>query len=179
MKSFMSLVAALAVVTPVATHAACSSDGAASPGSLHRGWILVGWEKRAGDPPFSFESKLGRFYDFMSPDVLLYDDLSPGRRIATSAAAYGAMWTPPFSALREAHHIVTAEPKTIVGKDLATSTLEFAARLTDADGGIAGVLDRSTLVWRCTDDQWRIVREHNSSRPLRSDEIGRLFTGRQ
>lgn len=179
MKSFTSLLAVLAALTPVMAHAACSSDGAASPGLLHREWILVGWEKRAGDPPFSFENKLGRFYDFTSPDVLLYDDLSPGRRIATSAAAYGAMWMPPFSGLREAHHRVTAEPQTIVSTDLATSTLEFAARLTDADGGIAGVLDRSTLVWRCTDNQWRIVREHNSSRFLRPDELGRLFMGRQ
>jgi ketosteroid isomerase-like protein len=75
--------------------------------------------------------------------------------------------------------MVTAEPQAIVGTDIATSTLEFAVRLTDADSGIAGVLDQSTLVWRCTDGQWRIVREHNSSRPLRSDEIGRLFTGCQ
>lgn len=157
---------------------ACPRSGAQSPSGLHREWILQGWEKRAGDAPFDFQAKLGRFYDWSGDGVLLYDDLSPGRRVARNAAEYGAMWSPIFQSQREVRHAVIDGPDVIVGTGLATSTLEFAARLEASTGAITGIRDRSTLVWRCRAGTWRIAREHNSSHPVSRDEIDRLVAVR-
>jgi ketosteroid isomerase-like protein len=180
-------VAALAGVAPAAVAAekplarpavaqpACARRGAAGVGELHRAWILTGWEKRAGDPPWEFDAKLGRFYDGSSDAVHLYDDFDPAHRVARSAAEYAAIWTPPFTALRSAHHAVIDGPDVLLGTgDLATSTLEFAARLEAADRKIIGIRTRSTTVWRCRGGAWKIVREHNSSRTLPDGAIDEL-----
>src|SRR5688572_14550221 len=95
--------------------------------ALHREWILVGWEKKEGDGPFDFRARFGKFYDFTSPDVVLYDDFDPQYRVARSAMGYGDIWTQPFTQLRSAQHGVIDGPEVITGADLATSTLEFAA----------------------------------------------------
>jgi hypothetical protein len=79
--------------------------------NLQSEWILVGWEKKPGDPAFDFRSKLGQYYDFNSPEVLLYDDFEPGRRVARSADAYGNLWKEPFTALRSARHSVIEVPE--------------------------------------------------------------------
>ena len=144
---------------------------------LHREWIMVGWEKLPGDGPFDFRAKLGKFYDFTSPDVVLYDDFEPQYRVAHSAAEYGTFWTAPFSAMRSARHRVLDGPDTVVRKDLATSTLEFAARLEAADRTITGIRARSSLVWHCTAQGWRILREHNSTRQIERGEIDSLIPG--
>lgn len=79
-------------------------------------------------------------------------------------------------ALRRAHHLVLNGPETIIGGELATSTLEFAARLEPAEGQpIVSIRARSTLVWRCTGDAWKIVREHNSTRRITPEESRQLF----
>jgi ketosteroid isomerase-like protein len=143
--------------------------------ALHREWILVGWEKKEGDGPFDFRARFGKFYDFASPDVVLYDDFDPQYRVARSAVGYGDIWTQPFTQLRSAQHGVIDGPEVITGADLATSTLEFAAALTAADGKITGIRTRSTLVWRCSGSDWRIVREHNSSRVVPTPEVQALL----
>lgn len=144
---------------------------------LHREWIMVGCEKRPGDGPFDFHAKLGKFYDFTSPDVVLYDDFDPQHRVARSADEYGTFWTAPFSAMTSARHRVMDGPDTLVRNGLATSTLEFAARLEAADGAITGIRTRSSLVWQCTAQGWRIVREHNSTRLIERGEIDSLIPG--
>jgi len=107
---------------------------------------------------------------------VLYDDMAPEFHVARSADEYRALWERSFQALRRAHHLVLDGPETIVGSDLATSTLEFAARLEPAEGQpIVSIRARSTLVWRCTGDAWKIVREHNSTRRIAADESQRLF----
>jgi ketosteroid isomerase-like protein len=143
--------------------------------ALHREWILVGWEKKEGDGPFDFRAKFGKFYDFASPDVVFYDDFDPQYRVARSAMGYGDIWTQPFTQLRSAHHGVIDGPDVIAGAVLATSTLEFAAALTAADGKVTGIRTRSTLVWRCSESGWRIVREHNSSRVVPTPEVQTLL----
>ncbi|HEV7334329.1 MAG TPA: hypothetical protein VGO06_00050 [Bosea sp. (in: a-proteobacteria)] len=162
------------LITTTADAWDCARTGTTSPAELHREWIMTGWEKRTGDAPFDFKTKLGKYYDWSSTDVLLYDDLAPERRMARSAEAYGAMWTPIFVSQREVRHAVVDGPDAIIGGELATSTLEFAARLEAGDGRISGIRDRSTLVWRCGAEGWRIVREHNSSYPVDRAEIDRL-----
>lgn len=152
-----------------------SCDSSGSVADLHKEWILVGWDKKAGDPPFDFRSKLGKYYDLTSPDVLLYDDFEPQHRVARSADEYGSFWAQPFTQLRSARHSVVDGPAVVAGKDLATSALEFAAALETADGKIIGIRARSTLVWRCHGDGWKIVREHNSSRPVSESEVEKLL----
>jgi ketosteroid isomerase-like protein len=153
----------------------CASSGPASVSERHREWILVGWEKHPGDDAFDFRRKLGHFYHWESGDVRLYDDFDPQYRVARSAGEYGSFWTEPFTALRSAFHRVMDGPDTILGGDLATSTLEFAARLEAADGEIVGIRTRSSLVWQCTSDGWKIVREHNSSRRVPQQEIDAII----
>ncbi|MBA1271778.1 SnoaL-like domain-containing protein [Pseudomonas azotifigens] len=155
----------------------CPTAGPGQIGDLHSEWILVGWEKHPGDGPFDFRAKLGKFYDFTGPNVVLYDDFEPQHRVARSASEYGTFWTAPFTAMRSARHRVMDGPDVIAGSDLATSTLEFAARLEAADRAITGIRTRSSLVWQCTAQGWKIVREHNSTRRVDQDEIDSLIPG--
>jgi ketosteroid isomerase-like protein len=150
---------------------ACATDGDAAVAALHRAWILVGWEARPGDPPFSFRDKLGKYYDWAADNVLLYDDLDPAHRVARSPGAYGAAWEPIFRQNRSAHHRVLEGPSVVYGGELAASNLTFAARIERADGTVVGIRTFTLLVWRCTADGWKIVREHNSSVTLAPGEL--------
>jgi ketosteroid isomerase-like protein len=58
-----------------------------------------------------------------------------------------------------------------MGGELATTTLEFVARLELSDGKVNSIRARSSLVWRCEDGSWRIVREQNSVRDVPPDEV--------
>ena len=167
---------AVAQTQPAADIAPCAITGPASPSELHREWILVGWDKPVPGQAWDFREKLGKFYAWQGRDVMLYDDMSPDFRIARSADEYRALWETSFQALRRANHLVLNGPDAIVGGELATSTLEFGARLEPAEGQpIISIRARSTLVWRCTSDGWRIVREHNSSRRITQAESRRIF----
>jgi ketosteroid isomerase-like protein len=164
----MSIAGALSVIAAVA---ACpSSPGATSPGELHRQWILEGWERREGDGRFVFADKLGRFYSQES-DLHLYDDYDPQHRVAQTAAEYGNFWEGPFNNFKSARHAVTDGPDVLIGGELATTTLEFVARLELSDGKVNSIRARSSLVWRCEDGSWRIVREQNSVRDVPPDEV--------
>ncbi|MFT4055243.1 MAG: hypothetical protein QM681_12120 [Novosphingobium sp.] len=166
------------IATPLVANAAsaqsCPADGNAAPAALHREWILKGWEKHHGDPLFDFGKKLGHFYDWSGETLILYDDMAPDHEVAHSAERYGELFTPLFRQQREVRHAVIDGPDAIVDGRLAVSTLEFAARLVGPDGTVMGIRDRSTLTWRCRDDGWKIVREHNSSHGVSREEIDRL-----
>ncbi len=158
--------AAQAVATP-----ACASNGDVSVSALSREWILVGWERKAGDGPLNFREKLGRFYDWSASDVVLYDDFDPQHRVVRSPAEYGAIWEPGFSALKTAHHRLLSGPFVLASGNLAVATFQWAARLEGRDGKVTGLRSFSTLTWRCTGDDWKIVREHNSSVVLPADQV--------
>lgn len=162
------------VLTQTAAAQSCPTDSQ-HIANLQSDWILVGWEKKPGDPPFDFRNKLGKYYDFNSPDVVLYDDFEPGRRVARSAEAYGNFWKEPFTALRSARHSVIDGPDVLMGKELSTSTLEFAAALESPNGETVGIRTRSTLVWQCQGAEWKIVREHNSSTVIEVPEVEKLL----
>lgn len=140
-----------------------AEDPAATVAALHRSWILTGWEYKASDGPFHFRQKLGAYYDFSSPDVVLYDDFDPEHRVVRSAEAYGAVWEPNFAPLRSAQHGVALGPFVTYSGELATSTLQFVARLEKKDGTVTGIRTHSSLVWRRGAAGWKIIREHNSS----------------
>ncbi len=150
----------LALWARAARHA---EDPVATVAALHRNWILTGWEYQASDGLFNFRQKLGAYYDFSLSDVVLYDDFDPQHRIVRSAAAYGAVWEPNFAALRSAHHGVALGPFVTYSGELATSTLQFVARLEKKDGSVTGIRTLSSLVWRRGATGWKIIQEHNSS----------------
>ncbi|MCG8923064.1 nuclear transport factor 2 family protein [Lentzea sp. CC55] len=140
---------------------------------LHERWVF-GWDRREGDEPFDFRRVFGEFYDFGAPDVRLYDDFDPEHRVATSAAAYGEIWTPAFQGMTSAHHAVDDGPHVLVSGDLAASTLRFAARIATPDA-VTDIRTTTSLVWRRTPDGWRIVREHNSTQTLPAGELDGRF----
>jgi ketosteroid isomerase-like protein len=176
---FAVAAACSSAVTPAAADAQprlCAMSDGSVVAERHREWIL-NWDRKTPGEHWDFDEKFARFYDYDANDMVLYDDFDPQYRVARSPREYSAIWTPPFEALRTAHHVVIGAPEAIVGEDLATSTLEFGARLETAEGSIVGIRTRSTLVWRCANDGWRIVREHNSSRRITAAETERLFPG--
>jgi ketosteroid isomerase-like protein len=130
---------------------------------LHRRWVSA-FDRSEGDPRFDFRSRFGELYDFDATDLRLYDDFDPERRVATSAAEYGAIWEPAFQTVRHSRHVITDGPHVLTGDgSLAASTLVFTARVNLADGTVIEFRSTSSLVWRRTGDGWRIVREHNST----------------
>ncbi|MBM0104861.1 nuclear transport factor 2 family protein [Steroidobacter sp. S1-65] len=141
---------------------ACPVEGSGSVADLHAAWILEGWERREGDPRFVFEEKLGRFYDFDGKGVVIHDSWDPQKRVARSARQYGSFFEATFDSFKSARHAVTDGPHVIHGRDLATSSLEFIARLEGRDGKVNAARAQSQTVWRCTDKGWRIVREQNA-----------------
>ena len=186
LSTFLTLVATMGGLVPASAQtttepqpATCAAHGPTSPGELHREWILVGWEKRRGDPPFDFRQRLGHLYDWNSRDVRLYDDFDPQHRVARSASEWASIWTAPFTALKAARHSVLDGPDVVDGGTLSASTLEFAARLETADENIVGIRARSSLVWRCTSTGWRIVREHTSTRRVSQQEIDAMVPVRE
>ena len=70
--------------------AASVTIGEEAVGGLRREWVF-GWERVAGDAPFSFRESLGRFYDWYLGGVMLYGDFDAGHRVAHSAAECGAI----------------------------------------------------------------------------------------
>jgi ketosteroid isomerase-like protein len=154
----------------------CATSGSASAPELHKEWILVGWDKPTIGQSWVFREKLGKYYDWEANDAVLYDDMAPDYRIARSPEEYRSLFEPSFQALRRANHLVLNGPETVFGDELATSTLEFAGRLEPADSqSIIAIRTRSSIVWRCTNGDWKIFREHNSSRRITPAESQKLF----
>lgn len=174
--AFASLAAGPASAQSASPSQARPACATAEVSQLHRDWIMS-WDKQPGDAPFDIRAKFGKYYDWDGQDVHLYDDFEPQRRVARSAAEYGTFWAAPFSALKSAQHAVIDGPDVAAGSgDLAASTLEFAARLNAADGTAIGIRTRSSLVWRCHAEGWKIVREHNSSTKISTAETDQLLT---
>lgn len=176
--SAASLVLASPTAAPAqsATAPQCAASGATSISELHKEWILVGWDKPVVGQSWDFREKLGKYYDWEANDVILYDDMAPDFRIARSPEEYRALWEPSFQALRRANHLVLNGPETVVGDELATSTLEFVGRLEPAESQpVVSIRTRSTLVWRCTGDGWKIIREHNNSRRIAAEESRQIL----
>jgi hypothetical protein len=92
-------------------------------------------------------------------------------RIARTAAEYASFWEGPFNRMLSARHAVTDGPDVLIGDSLASTTLEFVARLEQLDGKVSSIRARSSLVWRCENETWRIVREQNAVREAQQSEV--------
>ena len=150
------------------------ADGEQSIATRHRRWIIQDWSKQPGEA-FDFDARFRDYYS-SGDDMHLYDDFDPQHRVARSLEAYRAIWAQPFSMLKAADHVVLDGPHVLRDSgDLAASMLEFGARLVAANDAVTGVRARSSMTWRCESGQWRIVREHNSTRRVSREEIERLF----
>lgn len=175
-EAFLDLAAYREVVNnnepePTLAQPVCPSEGPDSPAELHRTWILEGWDRTEGDPEFVFAEKLAKYYELDASGVY-YDDLAPGQKTVYTPAAYGGMWEGPFNSMRSAKHGISDEVDAIVGDRVASTTLEFVARLEGRDGNISAIFDRSQLGWECLDEgRWVIRHEHNSSREATVEEI--------
>ena len=47
--------------------------------------------------------------------------------------------------------------------------MEFAFEVTPNKGDVAYLVSRTSILWRCGPDGWKIFKEHNSARPLGAD----------
>lgn len=169
--SMLACAIAMTAALPAFAQQSCPAEGANAPASLHESWILEGWEKREGDGRFTFSEKLGRYYDLEAPGVY-FDDLAPGQETKRTPASYGTMWEGPFNAMRTVRHGISDPVQAMVGERVASTTLEFVARLEAADGSVSAIFDRSQLGWEChSDGRWLIRHESNSSRQARVEEI--------
>ncbi|MFC4236633.1 hypothetical protein ACFOY8_15610 [Thalassospira xianhensis] len=65
--------------------------------------------------------------------------------------------------MHSARHAISDGPDAIVGNNVASTTLEFVARLEAQDGTITAIRDRSQLGWQCDGNRWVIRHEHNSA----------------
>lgn len=173
-----SILATLAMASLPAAAPACPLEGSGSVADLHAAWILEGWERREGDPPFVFEQKLARFYDFDGEGIVIHDSYDPMKRVARSAREYGSFFESAFNAFRSARHAVTDGPHVLYGRDLATSSLEFVARLESQRGEVSAARAQSQTVWRCTGKGWRIVREQNAVDEFVVAEAEAILSGR-
>jgi ketosteroid isomerase-like protein len=156
-------------------HSSCQTPNDADIARLHRDWILIGWEKKEGDPPFVFRQQLAPYYDFSEKDLILYDDFDPQHRVARTADAWGDVWNQPFNTVVSAHHKVLSGPDILRSGLLAASYMTWAARLTPADRSAVGIRSTTSLVWRCGAGGWKIAREHTSSVRVDASELRRLM----
>src|SRR5512138_3328204 len=95
------------VMGALSSVSACPVEGSGSVADLHSAWILEGWERREGDPPFVFAEKLARFYDFDGNGIVIHDSWDPQKRVARSAREYGSFFEATFDSFKSARHAVT------------------------------------------------------------------------
>lgn len=142
--------------------------------ALHRKWILEGWEKKPGET-FDFKEKLGALYDWESDATLLHDTADAQLRLARSPQEWADAFERNFGRMRSALHAVTDGPYVLASGDMASSHLQFCARLESADGSLSGVLCRNSMVWLKRAGVWRIVREHTSGKAISIEETEALL----
>lgn len=129
---------------------------------LIREWVEVGWRHLESDPPFNFHDRLEKFYDWSSPDVVLFDNLDPEKRINYSAKDYAAIWDASLPSLKKLTNELVGEPAVYVSGNLAIVEVSFITRFQLVDGTDHEAPTFSSLVWRKSEKGWRIIREHGT-----------------
>ena len=147
----------------------CATTGKDGVADLHRDWLMIGWERDPGDPDFNFRADLGRYYDFTRNDLSLFDDFDPKLQVRRTADDYGSIWYQFVPTFKSVHHKITEQPSPIaVGPGYSHSVLEFVFEVTPKQGDVMYLISRSSILWRCGTDGWKIYREHNSAKPIQA-----------
>ena len=141
---------------------------------LQRRWILEGWEKQPGER-WTFNDKVGRFYDWENGATSLHDTFDAQLRVARSPKEWAEAFEPSFAGMNSALHAVTDEPDVLVSGDIASANFEFCVRLEARDGKVTGAVCRTSHIWGLKDGKWAIIREHTSCRVVPLEEVEALL----
>lgn len=155
---------------------ACPVEGADAPLALHKEWMMEGWERREGDPPFVFVDRMGKYYDTRDSAGVFYDNFAPGdTQLFDDALRYGRNWEGLQNAARSVRHGLTGGHDALVDGRVASTTLGFVGRIDRLDGEVIAFDARSQLGWECRGGTWKIRHELNYAWPVEPETIeGRL-----
>lgn len=169
---------AIIIAQTLATHVSaqdstgCPQEGPASPLALHEEWIMKGWERREGDPTFSFVEKMGKYYDLDDPGGVYWDNFAPGdTQLFSDASVYGPNWEDLQNAARSVLHGMTDGHHVVVGEKVASLAVGFVGRLERLDGTVIAFDARSQLGWACVNGICKIKQELNYAWVVEPDEI--------
>jgi hypothetical protein len=177
MAIFVLALATFSIIVPVfANDQACSQMGPNAPLELHKDWILEGWERREGDPPFVFAKKMDRYYDLVNTKGVFYDNFSPnGAPIFNSSVEYGSNWESTVNSSRTILHALTGHNEQLVGDKVASTTLGFVGDITRLTGERIPFDARSQLGWECAEGEWVIRHELNYAWVVKPEAIAPFF----
>lgn len=168
--------ASLLVLSAPALAQRCPHEGSDAPLALHKSWILKGWERKEGDPPFVFSQKMRRYYDLVSPTGVFYDNFAPGKtQLFSNAAIYGANWEALQNGARSVTHALTSGHDQIVGGNVASTTLGFVGTINRIDGQVVAFDGRSQLGWICKQGAWKIRHELNYAWLVKPEDIAQYY----
>ncbi|RVC79906.1 hypothetical protein EN745_14555 [Mesorhizobium sp. M4A.F.Ca.ET.022.05.2.1] len=175
MKALLLAACLPALAEPVAAQP-CPLDGGNAPLALHKSWIMEGWERNEGDPPFVFAEKMSRYYDVKAPRGVFYDNFAPGpTQLFDNAAVYGANWENLQNGARSVRHALTGGDDQITGGDVASTTIGFVGQISRLDGEVVAFDGRSQLGWVCIDGAGKIRQELNYARVVKPQDIARFY----
>jgi hypothetical protein len=168
--------AASTSAAPVAAQT-CPLDGENAPLALHQAWIMTGWERKEGDPPFVFAERMKRYYDLTSPQGVFYDNFAPGAtQLFDNAAVYGANWQDLQNGARSILHALTGGHDQIVSDTVASTTVGFVGKIDRLSGEAIAFHARSQLGWVRTDAGWKIHHELNYAWVVEAEDIEHYFS---
>lgn len=154
----------------------CPREGPDSPLTLHKSWILEGWERREGDPDFVFADKMRRYYDIENPAGVFYDNFAPGEtQLFRDGAVYGSSFQGLQNAARSVFHALTEANDEIVGDQVASTTLGFVGIIDQLDGEVIPFDARSQLGWACDNGEWKIRHELNYAEVVAEADVAPFF----
>lgn len=177
MKTLILAAGLLAFAAPVAAQT-CPQDGENAPLALHQSWIMTGWQRNEGDPPFVFAEKMRRYYDLHAPRGVFYDNFAPGAtQLFDDAGVYGANWEDLQNGARSVVHGLTNGHDQVVSETVASTTIGFVGQIERLDGDVIAFDARSQLGWVCTAGEWKIRHEMNYAWVVQPEEIAAHLRG--
>lgn len=175
MKTLLLAASILVLATPAIAQT-CPKSGENAPLSLHRSWIMTGWQRNEGDPPFVFAEKMKRYYDLDAPSGVFYDNFAPGpKQLFNDAAVYGANWEELQNGARSVVHALTDGDNQIASDSIASTTIGFVGQINRVNGEVIAFDARSQLGWVCTRGEWKIRQEMNYAWVVKPQDIAHRF----
>lgn len=124
-------------------------------------WVETGW-RHGNLERFNFRKQLNDYYDWDSGDTQFFDSFDTEQRISHSAADYAAIWDSVVPQLNKLTNKIIGKPNTIISGELAVMDVRFITTFETSDGVVDQADTLSSLVWRRTQNGWRIIREHGT-----------------